>query len=190
MGVFGRGMARGRASPVRPRSRRIAATARLLARRARPCSFCAAPAGLRQSPTIPSGPPPLRPAAQGTLCRLPPSPVLEDPPHTCANPAPSPPNDDAMAPTLPASRTSLAADMATPCAWLPAEEQMTPRLSCSGVRRAMRLKAPRILKLCTGCASSRLSSRVQPSASLKPCAFSSGVSRATAYTLDVRISRR
>jgi hypothetical protein len=34
--------------------------------------------------------------------------------------------------TITARQPSLAADSATPCAWLPAEAQITPRLSFSG----------------------------------------------------------
>ena len=36
------------------------------------------------------------------------------------------------------------------CAWLPAELQMTPRCSCSGVRRLILLYAPRTLNDRTG----------------------------------------
>ena len=43
------------------------------------------------------------------------------------------------------SLTSLAAASERPCAWLPAEEVMTPRASCSGDRLAILLKAPRSL---------------------------------------------
>ena len=39
----------------------------------------------------------------------------------------------------------------TPCAWLPADEQMTPRARCSASSCAMRLYAPRSLKENTAC---------------------------------------
>ena len=51
---------------------------------------------------------------------------------------------------------SLAAENATPCAWLPAEAVITPCLSCAGVSCAMRLYAPRILYENTSWWSSRL----------------------------------
>lgn len=43
-------------------------------------------------------------------------------------------------------RTSFIAARATPWAWLPAEEQMTPFCRCSGVRLAILLYAPLSLK--------------------------------------------
>ena len=42
--------------------------------------------------------------------------------------------------------TSREAARETPCAWLPAEEVITPRSLCSGVRLAILLYAPRSLK--------------------------------------------
>ena len=42
-------------------------------------------------------------------------------------------------------RTRWEAASATPCAWLPAEEQMTPRASCSADSEAILLYAPRSL---------------------------------------------
>ena len=46
-------------------------------------------------------------------------------------------------------RTRVRAASATPCAWLPADAQMTPRLSSSALSCASLLKAPRTLKLNT-----------------------------------------
>ncbi len=43
------------------------------------------------------------------------------------------------------ARTRWRAAMATPCAWLPAEAQMTPPARASGVRLARKLNAPRTL---------------------------------------------
>ena len=55
-----------------------------------------------------------------------------------------------------ALQPSSFAASATPCAWLPALEQMTPFSSASGDMAAMRLYAPRSLNDFTGCKSSRL----------------------------------
>ncbi len=55
-----------------------------------------------------------------------------------------------------------AADSATPCAWLPAEAAITPRLSSSGVSEAILLYAPRSLKEKTGWVSSRLNQTELP----------------------------
>ena len=71
---------------------------------------------------------------------------------------------------------------ATPCAWLPADEQMTPAVSCSGVRLAILLKAPRNLNEKTGCRSSRLNQMLLPLRALSCCASSSGVSTYAAPT--------
>jgi hypothetical protein len=57
--------------------------------------------------------------------------------------------------TMVARMPSLAADIATPCAWLPALHATTPRANCFGVKLAILLYAPLILKLNTGCKSSR-----------------------------------
>ena len=74
------------------------------------------------------------------------------------------------------NRTSLRAAIATPCAWFPAEAHITPFCICSSVICDMRLKAPRTLKECTGCRSSRFSRMVLPNSSLKRFASSRGVS--------------
>jgi hypothetical protein len=44
------------------------------------------------------------------------------------------------------SLTRCLAASATPCAWLPAEEQITPLARCSSVKSAILLYAPRSLK--------------------------------------------
>src|SRR5262249_52532345 len=66
---------------------------------------------------------------------------------------------------------------------------MTPRLRSAPVSRAIRLYAPRILKLKVGCRSSRFSSTSFPRRADRRGAASSGVSRATSYTRLVRMSR-
>src|SRR5262245_12755432 len=81
------------------------------------------------------------------------------------------------------------AESATPCAWLPALAAITPRFRSSPVKRAIRLYAPRILKLKVGWRSSRLSSTSFPRRAESRGAASSGVSRATSYTRLVRMSR-
>lgn len=68
-------------------------------------------------------------------------------------------------------RTSVRAASATPCAWLPAEEQITPASSCSLLSCAILLYAPRSLKDLTGCRSSRFSRMRLPLASLHSTAW-------------------
>ena len=67
--------------------------------------------------------------------------------------------------TMTARMPSRWAENATPCAWLPALAVMTPRARSASVRWAMRLYAPRSLKLKTGCRSSRLKRTVRAQAS-------------------------
>lgn len=66
-----------------------------------------------------------------------------------------------------ASQPSSRAASATPCAWLPALEQMTPFSRASGEMAAMRLYAPRSLNDFTGCRSSRLKWIFAPILSLR-----------------------
>jgi hypothetical protein len=81
--------------------------------------------------------------------------------------------------TTSALQPSSRAASATPCAWLPAEAQMTPRASAAGGRCAILLYAPRSLKLNTGCVSSRLKRTVLPSRADRRGAASSADSMAT-----------
>src|SRR6218665_2051855 len=64
--------------------------------------------------------------------------------------------------TMTARQPSFLADSATPCAWFPAEAQITPLDRASGDRCAILLYAPRSLKLKTGWSSSRLSRTLLP----------------------------
>src|SRR5678816_981810 len=75
---------------------------------------------------------------------------------------------------------------ATPCAWLPAEAQITPRRAMVSDRCAILLYAPRTLNENTGCRSSRLNSTALPRRRLSRGASSSGDSIATSYTRALR----
>ncbi len=68
---------------------------------------------------------------------------------------------------------------ATPCAWLPAEAQMTPRCALMADNCAILLYAPRILNENTGCRSSRLNKTRLFRRRDSRGAASSGVSTAT-----------
>lgn len=92
--------------------------------------------------------------------------------------------------TIVASMPRLAAESATPCAWLPAEHATTPRRSCSPESCEILLYAPRILNECTECTSSRLSRIVLPISAESVSAFSSGVSFTISYTRALRILPR
>ncbi len=81
--------------------------------------------------------------------------------------------------TMTAGMPRLRAASATPCAWLPAEAQITPRARPSSDRCAILLYAPRSLNENTGCRSSRLSSTRLPSRRDSRGAGSSGDSIAT-----------
>lgn len=65
---------------------------------------------------------------------------------------------------------------ATPCAWFPADEQMTPLASSDFGILAILLNAPRSLNEKTGCKSSRFSQILFPVSVLSSSARSSGVS--------------
>ena len=83
-----------------------------------------------------------------------------------------------------------APDMATPCAWLPALQAMTPfHLRWSSSCRII-LYAPRNLKLYTGCRSSRFSKISQPKRLDNLEAGCSGVCRAKSYRCAPRIIRK
>jgi hypothetical protein len=60
--------------------------------------------------------------------------------------------------TITARQPRRCADSATPCAWLPADAQITPRARSCTLSPDILLYAPRSLKLNTGWVSSRLSS--------------------------------
>ena len=92
--------------------------------------------------------------------------------------------------TTVATALSFCAASATPCAWLPALAQMTPRASSFGVRCAILLYAPRSLKEKTGCLSSRFTRMWLPVRREIDGAASSGLSIATSYTLAARIFSR
>ncbi len=92
--------------------------------------------------------------------------------------------------TITARQPSFCAASATPCAWLPADEQITPRLSSSRVRPDILLYAPRSLNENTGCMSSRLSMRRLPRRAERLGAKSSGVTSATSYTRALRMRSR
>ena len=92
--------------------------------------------------------------------------------------------------TIVACVPSFCAASATPWAWLPALAQITPRASCSGVRWAILLYAPRSLKEKTGCLSSRLRRMWLPVRREIAGASSRGLSIATSYTFAVRIFSR
>ena len=89
-----------------------------------------------------------------------------------------------------ASHPRYLAARATPCAWLPADEQMTPLASASSEICAMRLYAPRSLNEKTGWRSSRLRWIFTPYFSVIFGAASSGDSTATSYTFAVRMALR
>ena len=55
-----------------------------------------------------------------------------------------------------AGQPNAFAASATPCAWLPAEDAMTPQARSSGVRLAILIYAPRTLKEPVFCKSSVL----------------------------------
>ena len=69
--------------------------------------------------------------------------------------------------TIVAGMPRRRAASATPCAWLPAEAQITPRWAMVSERCAILLYAPRSLNENTGCRSSRLNSTVLPRRRLK-----------------------
>jgi len=80
--------------------------------------------------------------------------------------------------------------IATPCAWFPALQAMTPfHLRVSSSWRIM-LYAPRSLKLNTGCISSRFKSTSHPSRVDRRDAGCSGVCRARSYRCVLSIMRR
>mmetsp|Transcript_8986 Transcript_8986/g.39550 ORF Transcript_8986/g.39550 Transcript_8986/m.39550 type:complete len:200 (-) Transcript_8986:72-671(-) len=89
-----------------------------------------------------------------------------------------------------ASHPSCLAASAVPCAWLPADEQMTPLASDSFEICAMRLYAPRSLNEKTGWRSSRLRWIFTPYFSAILGAASSGDWTATSYTFAVRMALR
>jgi hypothetical protein len=92
--------------------------------------------------------------------------------------------------TIVARAPRCLAASATPCAWLPAEEAITPRVREAGLRRAILLYAPRHLNEKIGCMSSRFSHTRLPKRSESTGAYSSGVSRAISYTRASRIRLR
>ena len=92
--------------------------------------------------------------------------------------------------TITARVPSFCAASATPCAWLPALAQITPRARLFGARCAILLYAPRSLKEKTGCLSSRLRSTWLPVRREIAGAGSSGLTIATSYTFAVRIFSR
>ena len=77
--------------------------------------------------------------------------------------------------TIVQAMPSLWPASATPWAWLPAEQAMTPRQRSSSDSDAILLYAPRILKEKTGCRSSRLNRIVHPSLADSAVACVSGV---------------
>jgi hypothetical protein len=81
--------------------------------------------------------------------------------------------------TMVACVPSFCAASATPCAWLPALAQITPRASSAGLRCAILLYAPRSLNEKTGCLSSRLRRMWLPVRREIEGATSSGLSIAT-----------
>ncbi len=70
--------------------------------------------------------------------------------------------------------TRCDAASATPCAWLPAEEQMTPRRSCSADSDAILLYAPRSLNENTCGAVRPGSKQLQPQHGARSAALASG----------------
>mmetsp|Transcript_15590 Transcript_15590/g.20967 ORF Transcript_15590/g.20967 Transcript_15590/m.20967 type:complete len:434 (-) Transcript_15590:81-1382(-) len=92
--------------------------------------------------------------------------------------------------TMIALQPRCAALNATPCAWFPAEAVTMPLSSSDCGRFAMRLYAPRSLKLNTGCMSSRFTSTVFPTRSERRLIGLHGVSTQTSYTRALRTASR